>query len=53
MARPLRIEFLGAFYHITSCGNAKGAIFLKYVDRIIRQSVDMTDIVTPTVSPSH
>ncbi|MEA3489651.1 MAG: transposase [Candidatus Omnitrophota bacterium] len=27
MARPLRIEYAGAFYHITSRGNEKGNIF--------------------------
>lgn len=33
MARPLRIEFPGALYHITSRGNAKQAIFLENEDR--------------------
>jgi REP element-mobilizing transposase RayT len=33
MARPLRIEFPGAFYHVTSRGNARGTIFLDDVDR--------------------
>ena len=28
MARPLRIEFAGAVYHITSRGNARQPIFL-------------------------
>ena len=28
MARPLRIEFPGILYHVTSRGNALGAIFL-------------------------
>jgi len=32
MARPLRIEFKGAVYHITSRGNAKQAIFLAEKD---------------------
>lgn len=27
MARPLRIEFPGAVYHVTSRGNAKGMIY--------------------------
>ena len=27
MARPLRIEYSGAFYHITSLGNARQDIF--------------------------
>ena len=33
MARPLRIEFPGAIYHITSRGNARQAIFLEDQDR--------------------
>ncbi len=33
MARPLRIEFPGAVYHITSRGNAKQAIFIDDEDR--------------------
>ncbi len=34
MARPLRIEYPGAVYHITSRGNAQGRIYLKAEDRI-------------------
>lgn len=33
MARPLRIEFPGALYHVTSRGNARAAIFLDDADR--------------------
>ena len=33
MARPLRLEFEGALYHITSCGNARESIFLDNGDR--------------------
>ena len=33
MARPLRIEFPGAVYHITSRGNARQAIFIDDKDR--------------------
>src|SRR5689334_7369500 len=33
MARPLRIEFPGAFYHITTRGNARSAIFVDADDR--------------------
>ncbi len=33
MTRPLRIEFPGAVYHITSRGNAKQVIFLDDKDR--------------------
>ena len=33
MARPLRLEFPGAIYHVTSRGNARNAIFLDDEDR--------------------
>ena len=33
MARPLRIEFPGAVYHVTSRGNARQNIFFDDVDR--------------------
>ncbi len=33
MARPLRIEYPNAVYHITSRGNARGKIFLGDQDR--------------------
>jgi len=33
MSRPLRIEFPGAFYHVTSRGNARKKIFLNDIDR--------------------
>jgi putative transposase len=35
MARPLRIEFPGAGYHITSRGNERKAIFRDDQDRMI------------------
>jgi REP element-mobilizing transposase RayT len=35
MARPLRIEFDGALYHVTSRGNGKRDIFLDDTDRLI------------------
>ena len=34
MARPLRLEFEGAVYHITSRGNARESIFLDDGDRV-------------------
>jgi putative transposase len=34
MARPLRIEYAGAWYHVTSRGSERGAIFLDEKDRI-------------------
>jgi REP element-mobilizing transposase RayT len=33
MARPLRIEFAGALYHLTARGNARENIFIDDVDR--------------------
>ncbi len=33
MTRPLRVEFPGAIYHITSRGNAKQAIYIDDEDR--------------------
>ena len=33
MARPLRIEFEGAFNHVTARGNARQKIFLDDADR--------------------
>jgi len=33
MARPLRIEYPGAVYHVTSRSNARQAIFLSDADR--------------------
>ena len=33
MSRPLRIEFPGAIYHVTSRGNARAAIFEDDSDR--------------------
>jgi putative transposase len=33
MARPLRIEFPGAIYHVTSRGNARQTIFIDNEDK--------------------
>jgi hypothetical protein len=33
MARPLRIEFAGALYHVTARGNAQSAIYADDADR--------------------
>lgn len=35
MARPLRLEFPGALYHVTSRGNARGPIFVDDGDRVV------------------
>ena len=32
MARPLRIEFKGAFYHVTARGNERGKIYYAKAD---------------------
>ena len=45
MARPLRIEYPGAVYHLTSRGNARRDIFADDKDRIaflkvLAQSID-------------
>ena len=34
MARPLRIEFAGGFYHVTSSGDRREDIFLDDGDRL-------------------
>ncbi len=34
MARPLRLEFVGALYHVTSRGNARDDIYLSDEDRV-------------------
>ena len=34
MARPLRIEYEGAVYHVTSCGDDRRGIFLEDADRV-------------------
>ena len=39
MARPLRLEFAGALYHVTSRGDGRAAIFLADGDR--RQFLDV------------
>jgi len=39
MARPLRIEFAGALYHITSRGDGQEAIYLSDVDRHLHLNV--------------
>ena len=44
MARPLRVEFPGAIYHLTNRGNAGQTIFEDDVDRIAFLSV-LGDVV--------
>jgi REP-associated tyrosine transposase len=39
MARPLRVEFAGAIYHVTARGNARAAIFHDDADRELFLSV--------------
>jgi len=35
MARPLRIEFDRAFYHVTSRGNAREPVFITDINRVL------------------
>ena len=35
MARPLRIEYAGALYHVTSRGNGREDIYLEDKDRVL------------------
>ncbi|MBI2089155.1 MAG: transposase [Deltaproteobacteria bacterium] len=49
MARPLRIEYAGAHYHVTSRGNERKAIFRDDIDRekfleLIERAVEQFDI---------
>lgn len=39
MARPLRIEYPGAMYHVTSRGNARAAVFENDADRFLFLSI--------------
>jgi hypothetical protein len=34
MARPIRIEYPGAVYHVTARGNARIAVFVDYADQM-------------------
>jgi hypothetical protein len=39
MSDPLRIQFPGAIYHVTSRGDRRGAIYLDDADRLIQFDV--------------
>ena len=39
MARPLRLEFPGAIWHVTARGNAREAVFLSDGDRMAFLSI--------------
>ncbi|MGK5061001.1 transposase [Janthinobacterium sp. LB3P112] len=39
MTRPLRLEFAGALYHVTSRGDRRGAIYRDDTDRLAWQEV--------------
>ncbi len=39
MARPLRLEFPGAIYHVTSRGNARQRVFFTDADRELLLSI--------------
>jgi putative transposase len=49
MARPLRVEFEGAFYHLTGRGNAQQQIFADHADyakfvQLLSESIERYDI---------
>ncbi len=54
MARPLRLEFAGALYHLTARGNARAAIFADDEDRRLflellgRETPSKAGAATPT-----
>jgi putative transposase len=48
MARPLRIEYEGAVYHVTSRGNARNEIFLNETDR-----ADLLSILDTVIHRFH
>ena len=52
MARPLRIEFSGALYHVTSRGDGREDIYLDEEDRELYQTVlgEVCDVSTLLVS---
>ena len=41
MARPLRLEIAGGFYHVTARGDGREAIYLDDTDRAAFQAVIM------------
>jgi len=51
MARPLRIEFDRAFYHVTSRGNASEPIFITDTNRVLfldkKESASIVRLKTP------
>jgi putative transposase len=44
MARPLRLEIAGGFYHVTARGDGREAIYLDDTDRVVFQAV-MMDVI--------
>ena len=54
MARPLRIEFDRAFYHVTSRGNAREPIFITDTNRILfldKKPASIARLKTPFTLP--
>jgi len=50
VARPLRIEYPGAFYHVTCRGNGRANIFFNYEDRqkflkILKESLEIYQVI--------
>ena len=53
MARPLRIEFPNALYHITSRGNAQENIYHNLEGQVVRRYRLLADKVLPEELPIH
>ena len=60
MARPLRIQFENAYYHVTCRGNARQEIFTNDTDRsvfldLLERSADIhqTEILAYVLMPNH
>ena len=50
MARPLRIEYAGAIYHVTSCGDRREAIYLDEKEDLMGDPpVSYTHLTLPTI----
>ena len=53
MARPLRIEFPGALYHVTSRGDGREAIYLDDEDFLVHSWYQMTNQYHLLVETTH
>ena len=44
MARPIRIEYAGALYHVTSRGDRREGIFVDDYENFVREGVGLSPI---------